>query len=225
VFETTLLDLLMKRDEALAILWRRKEIVAGFLLFFVLATAVYSKALPEVYVTESTLLVTLSEPQSFDTVQASQSLARTYANIVESPNVAELVGNRLGRPRDEVLSTTVLEPVVETQLLKIIAEGRDPQRAKLMADVYADVAVDYAAQQFGSATKARVSLADPAPLPRRPDRPKPTLYTLLAAVLGLPLGLGLAFLRDRLDRGRGGAEDVDEIRPPPPVTATERDAI
>ncbi|MBA2505856.1 MAG: hypothetical protein H0V29_07915 [Thermoleophilaceae bacterium] len=57
-------------------------------------------------------------------MQASQAVARSYADIISSPNIAELVA-------------------------------------------------------------ASVTLADPAPLPDDPVRPKPMLYLLLAGILGL----------------------------------------
>lgn len=200
----------MTTDENLSALWRRKGTIASVLLVSVLAAAVISRVLPDVYVTKSTLLVTVSQPPTFDTVQASQSLARSYANIIESPNVARRVADRLAIPTREVVGTTTLEPVVETQLLTITAEARAPEEAKQRADVYGGFAVQYARERFARATKARVSLAEGAPLPTTPDRPKPLIYTLLAAVISLPLGVGLALLRDRFDRRLGSLEGVEE---------------
>lgn len=200
----------MTTDENLSALWRRKGTIASVLLVSVLAAAVVSRVLPDVYVTKSTLLVTVSQPPTFDTVQASQSLARSYANIIESPNVARRVADRLAIPTREVVATTTLEPVVETQLLTITAEARAPEEAKKRADVYGGFAVQYARGRFARATKARVSLAEGAPLPTTPDRPKPLIYTLLAAVISLPLGVGLALLHDRFDRRLGSLEGVEE---------------
>jgi capsular exopolysaccharide synthesis family protein len=203
----------MKNDSPLAVVARRKWIVIGVFLAFVVTAAVVSKTLQKVYVTESTLLVALpADRASFDSVQASQAIARSYADIINSPNVANLVSQRLPDRPDprKILSASTFEPIEQTQLLRITVEDPSALRAKQMADAWADVVAQYARERLQTTTGASLTIADRAPLPASPDRPKPTLYTLVAGMLGLALGLGLAFLRDRLDRRLRTSEDVEE---------------
>jgi succinoglycan biosynthesis transport protein ExoP len=203
----------MKNDSPLAVIARRKWIIIGVFLAFVVTTAVVSKALEKIYVTHSTLLVALpADSASFDSVQASQAIARSYADIIESPNVAQLVADQLpdSPDRDDVLAKTTFEPVEQTQLLQISVEDPSAARAKQIADTWADVVTDYAATRLEPTTGATLTIADRAPEPTSPDRPKPTLYTLVAAILGLATGLAAAFLRDRLDRRLRTSEDVEE---------------
>jgi polysaccharide biosynthesis transport protein len=202
----------MRDDSPLAVIWRRKLIIIVTFLAFVVTAAVVSKSLDKVYSTHSTLLVALeSDEPTFDSVQASQAFARSYADIIDSPNMAQLVDQRLAdeRSRTDLLEATSFDPVAETQLLEIHAEDPTPEGAKEIADAYAEVFLEYAGENLTPTTKATVSLADAAPLPRSPARPKPTLYTLLAAIVGLAVALGLAFLWDRLDRRLRDAEDVE----------------
>jgi polysaccharide biosynthesis transport protein len=202
----------MSDDSPLAIIWRRKLLITVVVLVFVGTTAIISKGLEKIYVTHSTLFVTLeSSEQTFDTVQASQSLARSFAEIIDSPNIAGQVAAQLGDGTDarSLGEVTSFEPVAETQLLEIRAEDPDPVKAKNIADAYAEVFVDYAEENLSEATNANLSFADPAPLRNSPARPKPTLYTLIAAIFGLAVGLALAFLRDRLDRRIRTAEDIE----------------
>lgn len=202
----------VRDDSPLAIIWRRKLLIGATFLVFVVAAAVVSKSLEKVYSTHSTLLIGLeADEQTFDSVQASQAFARSFADIIDSPNIAEEVAAAIGdgaSARDLGHATT-FEPVSETQLLEIHAENPDPARAKLIADTYATVFIDYAGTNLAETTKATISLADQAPLPRSPARPKPTLYTLIAAFFGLALGLALGFLRDRLDHRLRTSEDVE----------------
>ena len=72
------------------------------------------------------------------------------------------------------------------------------------------MATEYARTRLEPTTGATLSVADRAPEPSVPARPKPTLYTLVAAILGLAIGLGVAFLRDRLDRRLRTSDDVEE---------------
>lgn len=203
----------MKNDSPLAVIARRKWIVIGVFLAFVVTTAVVSKTLEEIYVTHSTLLVALpADSASFDSVQASQAIARSYADIIESPNVAQIVADELpdSPDPDDILAKTTFEPVEQTQLLQISVEDPSAARAKQIADTWADVATEYASTRLEPTTGATLTVADRAPVPTSPDRPKPTLYTLVAAIIGLAIGLGAAFLRDRLDRRLRTSEDVEE---------------
>ena len=207
----------MSNTSPLAVVWRRKGIVLAVFLAFTIGTAIVSKTLPKVYSTDATLFVSLSSEQSFDSVQASQALARSYADIIESPNIAQIVADRIGGSKGDIESSASFEPVQDTQLLQINAEDRDPDRAKQIADTYANVFIEYAQRNLRD-TQATITLADAAPLPGSPARPKPTLYTLVAAILGLAIGLALAFLRDRLDNRLRTSEDV-ETRFDSPVLA------
>ncbi len=202
----------MRNQTPLSVLWRRKGVIAATFLTFVIVTAIVSKTLDKVYSTHATLFIAVpADQQTFDSVQASQALARSYADIIDSPNIAQLVANRMGdgTTRKEVLDASSFEPVSETQLLEINAEDKSPARAKEIADTYAAVFIEYARRNLAQATKATISLADAAPLTTSAARPKPTLYTLIAAILGLGLGIALAFLRERIDHRLRSSEDVE----------------
>lgn len=202
-------------------LYRRKWLIVATVVVAVLTAAVASQLVDKVYSTNSTLLVALrSDSQSFDTVQASQAIARSYADIIESPNIANDVAERLGpgTTSGEIKGATSFETVAETQLLKVNAEAPSPERAKEIADAYATVFIDYARTNLGDTTQASITLADSAPISNSASRPKPRLYIAVAGILGLALGLALALLRERLDRRLRSAEDV-EARFEAPVLA------
>ena len=202
----------MNNESPLTIILRHKWLVLLTFVIVLGTTALVSKTLEKVYSTDATVLVALpSDDQTFDTVQAGQAIARSYVDIIESPNIAERVAVRLGggTTSDAVEESTSFEAVPETQLIKITAESTDPAQAKLIADTYARVFIDYARLDLADTTEASISLADPAPLSASPARPRPTLYVLVAAVLGLALGIALAFLAHRLDRRLRTADDVE----------------
>src|SRR5256714_15666485 len=117
----------MKADAPMLVLWRRKWIVLGVFLAFAVSAAVVSKILDKVYSTDSTLIVSAnSRGQTFDQVQASQALARSFEQIIGSPNIAQLVADRLpGRaPKQDILVHTRSEPIPQTQLIRITAGDR-----------------------------------------------------------------------------------------------------
>lgn len=208
----------------LRIVWRRKLVVLGTFLLFTVVTYVVTSSLPRRYESSARLIVSQPvEQQSFDAVQAAQVTARTYADILDSENIAGLVARRLpALDADVIEDTTSFEPVAETQLLRITAEGSTAQEAKRVADTYADVFVDYAGDRLTPRTGTTISVADAAPLPSAPSRPRPKLNTAFAALLGLLLGLGLAFLRERGDTRIDDVEDLERDFGLPPLARIPR---
>ncbi len=200
----------MGNDSPLVVIWRRKGVVLATFLVFVIATAIVSETLGKVYTTHSTLLVSLpAGTSSFDAVQASGNVAQSYADIIASPNIAQRVAGQTGLTRDEVQGDASFQPITDTQLLEIDTQASTPERAKQIADSYARVFIDYARSNLQPTTRATLSLADTAPLPTAASRPKPTLYTLIAAIIGLAIGVALAFARDRFDDRLRHAHDVE----------------
>ena len=76
-------------DALLVTVWRRRWMVLGIVVVAVVASAIVSKSLPKVYSTSSKLLVSQSQRnESFDAIQAAQVTARTYSDVLSSPNIA-----------------------------------------------------------------------------------------------------------------------------------------
>jgi polysaccharide biosynthesis transport protein len=195
------------------VLWVRRWIVLATALLGTVTAAVVSKSLDPVYsATAKLLVVQSSDTQTFDAVQAAQVSARTYADIVDSANTARQVASRLGPDVgvQDVRDATDFEPIPETQLLKITAERPTAQAAQAMANTYAEVFEAFARDRLRPATQTTVTIADRAALPSSPTRPKPTLYTLLAGMLSLGLGIALAFLRDRLDTRVESSDELEQ---------------
>lgn len=204
----------MTPDTFLTVVWRRKWIVLGTMLLLAAVTYAYASTQPKVYETTATLLIAQpSDTQGFDAVQASQVAARTYGDVLTSPNIAADVSAALGgEPTGaELESSVTAEPVPETQLLRLTVESGDPEEAKRVADAYARVFTAYVRRELTPVTKVTVTLADEAAVPKQAARPKPKLYTALALVLGLALGLGLAALRERFDHRIRSVEDLEAL--------------
>jgi len=197
-------------------LWDSKAVLTAAVLLSVLLAFVLSRAVTPVYGAESILFVSVpASKQTFDTVQASQSLARSFADVLESPVFADRVARRLAsvsaqrelaaafanpsrKPPPKIPGSdlrTTIEPLPETQLLKIQSEAAAARLAKDTADTYAVVFKEYAAQT--PSLKAEVTIAVPAALPADPIRPRPALYTALAGLLGFGIASTLVWLLDR----------------------------
>lgn len=203
------------RQAPLVALWRHKYILLATVLIFVGVSAFVSKAVLEnEYEATATMWVTQTQnTQSFDAVQAGQVLARTYGDVIESENVAGRVADELpfAATRGEVKQSIKVEALPETQLLEITAVAATPARAQTLANTYANTVTDYAETELEGAKGSSISLADPAVLPAQPARPRPTLYTLLAGMLGLVVGSALALLAAVLDTRVRSSEELAEL--------------
>ena len=209
----------------IGVIWRRKWIILASVVIFAGIAGGISKTLKKVYSASSTLLVV--QPQkslSFDTVQAAQVVARTYGELLKSDNLARRVATRIGGGAStrSVSRAVSIDPVPETQLIKITAEDHQPKRARAIANAYANEFVTYSSTSLSPETKANVSLADKATTPSTPVRPKPTLYALLAAILGLAVGIALAFLREQLDTRLRTLEEIESSFDLPVLTRVPR---
>jgi capsular exopolysaccharide synthesis family protein len=203
----------VRETSALEIIQRHRWLILATFAVFVVVTALFSKSLTKIYQTEAALLVAVpAEAQSFDTVQASQSLARSYGEIARSRNIADRVAEELDDDTSagDLLAAVSIEPLSETQLLQITAEDSSPERAQLIANTYARVFASYTRGELEDSTQAQVTVADSAPIPTSPARPKPTVYTVIAGIFGLAMGLGLAFLREQLDKRIRSVEEIEE---------------
>jgi Mrp family chromosome partitioning ATPase len=201
------------REHFLFVLWRRKGILIATFLLITACTAIVSKNLPRVYEATSTLWVSEErEAAAFDAVQAGEVLARTYARIADSRVIAGRVAAEA--PFDissgELLRDMAFEPVSETQLLRVTAANRSATRARILANLYAEELIEYSRTQLADASDSRIAVADLATTPTQPARPKPTLYTIVGALLGLGLGIGLAFLAELVDRRVRTSDELGE---------------
>jgi succinoglycan biosynthesis transport protein ExoP len=204
----------MTSDSFLTVVWRRKWIVLGTTVLLAAVVFAYASTQSKVYETSATLLIAQpSNSQTFDAVQASQVAARTYGDVLTSPNLAQQVSDALGGTpsRDDLVADVSADPVPETQLLRLKVSAGDPQQAKRIADTYAQVFTDYVKRTLTPVTKVTITVADAASVPDSAARPKPKLYAILAAVLGLALGLALAVLRERFDKRIRSVEELEEL--------------
>jgi capsular exopolysaccharide synthesis family protein len=205
----------MSVDQFLRTLWRRKLIVLMTVVLATATTYVLARTAPKVYAATATLFVgdRSAAADNFQALQSSQALAKTYAELIQSRNVADRVATALGRGQrgDDLLQDVAFQPITDTQLLSITAEADSARGAAVLANQYARTFIDYAKTNLASQTKSDISLVDPAQQPTGAIRPRPALYSAVALLIGLFLGCGLALVRDQFDRGVGEDEELQRL--------------
>ena len=140
----------------LAVLWRRKAIVIATVLVFLVVTELVTATLTRVYSATATLIV--AQPgriSSFDTTQADEEAARSYADVLSSPAFAEQVAAVIGHGTTGkgIQSDVSIAAVPQTQLMNITAEYPTPAGAKKIADTYANLFVRSAPRLAGATVR------------------------------------------------------------------------
>lgn len=131
----------------------------------------------------------------------TQRIARSYGTSVD------VGSDRAG----------LLRQLIAAQKQKIfeLQTQRDEARVLEAEVAAAQKAYDAVADQYtkasleGNATNTNISVLAPAEPPLAPSAPLPALYTLIAAVLGTFIGIGVAFLMEMFDRRIRTIEDVE----------------
>ena len=128
-----------------------------------------------------------------------------------SPALAAAVANAFARQyvtfRQEADRQKIREAqeLVDTKLKQLGPEGRSTREGRLLEQRAEQLEIS-AALQTGNA-----ELVQPARIPSSPSAPQPRRSAFLAALFGLLLGLGLAWLLDRLDRKIRELEEAREV--------------
>ena len=122
----------------------------------------------------------------------------------------------LQRQIDEMNGRVTAAPPAQRQALEdSIAGSRQPLLAQqaLFKQKLDQLQVDAALKTGGA------QLVTPAAVPDTPIKPQPVRNAILALVVGLMLGIGLAFVRDYFDDSIKGKEDIERVASGIPTVA------
>lgn len=205
--------------ELLGIVLKRKWLIAIVTLLAILAGTAYSLYLvtPE-YQSSTTLMVNGSKglnagdiAASFDlgSINLSQKLVVTYSEIVKSRIVLEQVIAQLelDYTYTELLKMTSAQQVGSTEILKISVTSGKPQ---LSADIANTISSVFIKEVMRILKVNNVEIIDVAIPMYKAINMRTTLNIAISAVLGLMLGVFLAFLLEYMDHTIKTEEDIEK---------------
>lgn len=172
--------------------------------------------LTPIYQSSTQILVSQekTEVNSFSSqdIQTNLQLINTYNVIIKSPAILSLVIDELDLNTTAAALTNkiTVSNAEDSQVVNITVQDPDPQRAVDIANKTAEV---FQTQIKTLMQVNNVSVLTPAILGDNPSpvKPDPMLNMAIAAVIGLMLGVGLAFLLEYLDTTVKTEEDIEEI--------------
>lgn len=147
-------------------------------------------------------------------VQGLQQLTQTVAVAVSSRPIAEAVIQQLDlavSPERFLKDKVRAQQVPDTQFIRVTYKDASPERAQRVANAIGEVFSERISYVSPAANAVTATVWEPAALPTYPVTPNFVLNTFLALVLGVTLGVGLAFLLEYLDDSWRSPEEVEQI--------------
>lgn len=199
-----LFAVLRKRISLILILTFTAAAISAIVSFFIITP---------VYQVSTQLLVnrsTVGENFNTNEVQTNIQLKNTYSGIITSPAILDIVSSELGGEytTGELKNKITIQNDNDSQILTLLVEDPNPQEAAKIANTVAGV---FQTEVVRIMNVDNVTILAPAEVPENisPVKPKPILNIAIALVVGLMVGIGLAFLLEYLDNTIKTEQDIE----------------
>lgn len=214
----------MSIQEILHLLRARWLIICATIAVVVMGAVTATLLTTPLYQASTRLFVSTSSGNSVsDTYQGnlfSQQRVISYTELVMGETLAQRTIDKLGLDMTaaELSSSVTASAKPDTVLINVKVLDASPVRARDIADALSDEFVvmvgELETPEGGGRPDARVIVEQHASIPASPVTPKKTRNVAAGLALGVLLGVGLAFLRDRLDntvKDRQSLEDITGV--------------
>lgn len=205
--------------DLLRILWIRLWLIILVTTLLVGAAVGYGLMQRPTY--EASIKILVGQEQQSDSqsslgsdVQGLQQITQTMVEAVDSRTVAAAVIQQLNlpvTPEQFLENNLTVEQVGATQFIRVDYRDSDPQRAQRVANTVGEVFSQQISDLSASANALTATVWERAAVPSGPVSPNFFVYTAAALVVGLMLGVGLAFLLEYLDDSWRSPEEVEQI--------------
>ena len=198
----------LKKRMLLIILLTILAVTVSGLVSFLFLTPIYQSS-TQILVNQEKADVTAFNSQD---IQTNLQLINTYNVIIKSPAILSKVIEQLDletSPTD-LNSQITVNNEQDSQVVNISVQDPNPNVAVDIANTTASV---FQSEIIKLMKVDNVSVLTPAILAENPSpvKPNPILNMAIAAVIGLMLGVGIAFLLEYLDTTVKNEQDVEEL--------------
>jgi capsular exopolysaccharide synthesis family protein len=202
--------------ELLRVIRRRLWVVLLVAAGFTAAAVGFSLAQTPMY--EASIKILVGQERGItetpNDVMGLQQLTQTMAEGVSSRPVAEAVIRQQGlrmSPDHFLEENLSVELVPNTQFIEVAYRDTDPERAQRVVNAVGEVFSERVSEVSPSANAVTATVWERAATPEYPVSPNPVRNGLLALMVGLVIGVGLAFLLEQLDDRWRSPEEVEQI--------------
>ena len=211
----------MTIQDFLRLLRSRWLIICATTAVAVAGAAAYTFLTTPLYEASTRLFVSTTSGDSVSDIlsgsQFSQERVVSYTELLMGETLAKRTIAKLGlnmTPK-ELQANVTATAKADTVLLNLSVRDPSPVRARDIADALSDEFVvmvrELETPENGSAPAARVVVEQRASVPEQPVSPNKTRNLAMGLAVGVLLGLGLAYLRDRLDNTVKDRQTLEQI--------------
>lgn len=201
--------------EILRIIKKRFLIIASITMIAAIASGILSfYIIKPVYESNTTLIVNKSEVNtditiSSDELSVNKNLAITYGKIIKSRSVLNKVIDNLnlGYKYDELYNKVVVEPIDDTQIIKVSVKDTDAKKACDIANSIPQVFIQEITR-LGNTNK--IEVIDEAVTNNNPIKPNKVINIAIATMAGFFIGMIIAFLLEYFDTKIKNQEEVEK---------------
>ncbi|SEI92709.1 Capsular polysaccharide biosynthesis protein [Bhargavaea ginsengi] len=191
-------------------------ILTCMILALTIAGVVSYLLMTPIYQSSTQILVnqTQQEQEQFTSqeIQTNLQLINTYNVIIKSPAILEKVIERLtlDMTPSQLTQKITVNSAENSQVLNVTVQDPEPHRAADIANTTAEVFEEEIPQLMNV---DNVNILSPAVVGENPApvKPDPMLNMAIGAVIGLMIGVGIAFLLEYLDTSIKNERDVEEL--------------
>lgn len=208
---------------------RNWRLISAFTLTALGLVALLMVMTPREYLAEAELYVSTAGGESVtDLAQGgsfTQRQVTTYADLATTPLILDQVIDDLGLDTSatEMSQRVTASVPPDTVLIDIAAIDEDPGLAAEIANAvaarFSETIQELERVADGTDSPVKATVVRAATAPEQPASPNPTRNLALGGVLGLLGGLGLAVLRDLLDKRVRGESDIARVTDLPTLGA------
>jgi len=172
--------------------------------------------LTPIYQSSTQILVnqTKQESPSFNSqdIQTNLQLINTYNGIIKSPAILSIVIENLDLDSTPAAldSKITVSSVQNSQIITVTVQDPNPNIA---VDIANSIASVFQKEIITLMNVDNVNILAKAEIPENPSpiKPDPILNMAIAAVIGLMIGVGIAFLLEYLDTTMKTEQDIEEL--------------
>lgn len=207
--ETTILNM----QDYLKILKKRAiPIIIITLLTTIIAYLISIYMISPVYMAKTSIVVGTGVNQEnnrlvYEDILTYQKLMKTFGEIAKSALVstksAELMDNDI--TSDIIQKSISINSQIDTQILVISAQNRDPEKARIISDTVTTCFITEVSKIFPAGS---FIVIDKAQTPKNPVRPNKILNTLLGFIFGFSMSVAFVFLMEHSDKTIKGKDDL-----------------
>lgn len=144
-------------------------------------------------------------------VQGLQQITETVATAATTDPIVDGVAQELNLGSPTLPGSLSAEVIPGTTFVEVSYKDTDPERAKRIVDAAGAVLSERISEVSPGINSVTATVWQAAPVPETPVSPDPVRNVLLGLLLGVMVGVGLAFLLDHLDDDWSSLEEVEKV--------------